>query len=369
MRIRAWVCHALTGDVLGELTLSGGSSFQNRFGGGTCRLSVSLAHLTTRDGLGVDWAAVSGTHDRITPGRSTVLITAGTQVLGEWIVMQSAVSDPASTLDISGMEWAGYPALRSLNDNFHHENVEQMVIARKAWNQAFLSFNGAMAITIPTSGSTGVTRNMDHDSHGAYYSDVLEEIADAEDGFEWHVDVSATFSGDVPTRANRQVVWGAPVLQRGSPLALNMFEPGSRQGNLMSVSGGLSFARYAQSVYGIGAGEGDDRRWVGLSDPSGTNAGNLNSTKNVSFPGISDTPTLTKLTQAELERAQDLRDPYEVTARLDKLPTLPRVGYAASVNVTRSLAFPAGLSETLRIGQVDYSPSGHEVSTVSLLAA
>ncbi len=369
MRLRFWVCAAKSGNVLGEVRVSGGSTLTSRFGGGTCSLTVSLGHLTTRDGLGVDLAAAGRVLDWLTVGRSTILVTSGTRVIGEWIVMKRGLVAPSGTVPITGMEWAGYPALRSLNTNFLYNGTEQMVIARAAWDQAFKSFNTGMTITIPSSGSTGVVRSMSHLSHEAYYSDVLEEIGEADDGFEWHVDISATWSNGVPTKATRTIVWGHPTLSRSSSLTLSQSSPGGRQGNLVDLSGGEDFARYAQSVYGFGAGEGEKRFWVGLSDPSGTNAGNLNSTKNVSFPGIEKESTLTALTRAELKRSQDLRDPFAASALIEKLPSLPVVGNQVRLRVDPTWTYPTGLNTTLRVGQVEYSPTGHEVDLVKVLAA
>src|SRR5699024_6467116 len=203
----------------------------------------------------------------------------------------------------------------------------------------------------------------------AYYSDVLEEIGEADDGFEWHVDIGATFSNGVPTRATRSIVWGHPVLSRSSSLTFSQASPGGRQGNLVSLEGGDDFSRYAQSVYGFGAGQGDKRFWIGISDPTGTRAGNLNSTKNVSFPGIEKESTLTALTRAELKRSQDLRDPFAATALIGKIPSLPTVGRQVQLRVDPTFTYPTGLSQTLRVGQVEYSPTGHEVDLVKVLAA
>src|SRR5699024_895814 len=115
--------------VLGELRVSGGSSLTSRFGGGTCSLTVSLGHLTTRDGTGADLNAAGRVLNWLTVGRSTILVTSGTRVIGEWIVMKRGLVTPSGTVPITGMEWAGYPALRSLNTNFLYNGAEQMAIA------------------------------------------------------------------------------------------------------------------------------------------------------------------------------------------------------------------------------------------------
>src|SRR5699024_4611778 len=144
--------------------------------------------------------------------------------------------------------------------------------------------------------SSSVPRTMDYKSHSAYYSDILDEISRPDDGFEWRVRTTPVWDGTELVSVERTVVFGQPVLAAPTSIELVAGEPGTRHGNAV-ISGGRDFSRYAQSVYGIGSGEGVKQRWVGLSDPTLTNAGYLNSTKNVSFPGVADVPTLTKLTQ------------------------------------------------------------------------
>ena len=368
MRLRYWVAEAKSGDIVGELRVRGNASFTSRFGGGTCRLPVSLSHLTTRDGSGADWGAVEQVLAWTRGGLHTVVVTDHQQrCLGEWVLMRRSRPAPDGVVTVQGMEWAGYPALRSLHDNYVYNGTDQLTIARALLSDAFVAFNAGMTITIPTA-TSGVGRTMDHKSHSAYYADLLDEISSPDDGFEWHVDVALSWSGGRPTKVTRTVAFGHPTLARSSALVLHQASPGSRRGNTLAVDGGDDFSRYAQSVYGIGAGEGGKQKWVGLSDPTLTNAGYLNSTKNVSFPGVKDTAALTKLTQGALVAAQDLRDPYSATALVDKLAAWPAVGRTARLLVDRTWNYPTGVDQTLRVGEVSFSPSGHQVSTVSVQA-
>lgn len=369
MRLRYWIGDALSGDVLGEVRAAGRGSLVSRLGGGTCTLNVSLSHLKTRDGKSMDVDAVVHTLGLLTGGRRTLIATDHLKrVVGgtEWLLMKEPRSTSSGSVRVQGMEWDGYPALRSLNANYI-QSGDQLALAKVLLDAAFLSFNSGMQITIPPA-TSGVIRSIDYKSHSAYYEDVLDEISSPDDGFEWKVEVTPTWDGDRLTTVTRAVVFGQPTLSRASDVVFHRAADGSRRGNALDISGGFDFSRYAQSVYGIGAGSGDKQRWVGLSDPALTNAGYLNSTKNVSFPGVTDMGVLTALTQAALSAAQDLRDPFEATGWIDKLADLPRVGTSVQLKADAVWAYPTGLDETVRVGEVAFSPNGHQCSTVTVRA-
>ena len=368
MRLRYWITEALSGDVVGEVRAAGGVSLSSRFGGGTCRVPISLSHLVTRDGTGMDTAAVANALNMTRPGLHGLAVTDHQKrCLGEWVLMRRSRSTASGVVNVEGMEWAGYPALRSLNDDFVYTSTDQLQIARALLQGAFTSYNAGMQITIPSM-TSGVNRAMEHRAQSAYFSDALEEISAPDNGFEWHVDIAPVWSGDRLLRVSRTVVIGQPVLSSPTDIVVEAAQPGSRRGNGV-IDGGEDFSRYAQSVYGIGDGEGSKRLVVGLSDPTLTNAGYLNSTKNVQFPGVKSTATLTALTQAELTRAQDLRDPFAASALLEKLPALPRVGDRVRLRSEATWGFPEGLNTLVRVGEVAYSPSGHSVQHVAVQVA
>lgn len=369
MRLRFWAAEALSGTVVGELRVKGSVRLTSRLGGGTASVPVSLGHLTTRDGRGIDFAAVIRTLGLITPGKRSIVVTDHLRrVLGEWVVMRKPTANDDGTVTVTGMEWAGYPALRSLNADFVYKNpTDQLVIARALLVGAFTSFNAGMQITIP-SPMGAVTRTMDRRAQSCYFADALEEIADPDDGFEWTVESTGEWTGGVLTRVVRAVVFGQPKLARSSDVVFELGPHGSRRGSALAIDGGEDYSRYAQSVYGIAAGAGSKQLKVGLSDPTLTNQGYLNSTKNVSFPNVKSTAVLTKRTQAVLTAAQDLRDPFEATGWIEKLADLPRVGTSVRLRSGLNFAHPAGLDVAARVGEVSFITSGHQCSLVTVKA-
>ena len=367
MRLRFWACEALSGDVVAELPALSDVSFSSRFDGGRFSGRVPVEALT-RDRLGVDWSEVSRRVGLVQPGLRTIAVTDDSnRLLGEWLPLSRGRSTSGGAVTIEGVGWEKYPSFRSLHASYDYTNTGQMGIAKTLLTDAFLGWNAGMQITIPSVAST-VSRDFKRETRTCYYSDALAEISEPDDGFEWMVEVTGTWSGGALSRVNRQVLFGQPTLTRASTVVIEQGEPGTRHGNALSIDGGDDFSRYAQSVYGIGPGQGDKQPVVGLSDPTLTNLGYLNSTKNISFPDADKTPTLTALTRAALTAAQDLRDPFTAEAWLDKLPDLPKLGSVIGLKCVRCYGYPEGLDLSVRVGEVAYRAQAGEVLTVTVQA-
>lgn len=365
--IRAWAVHALTGDVAGEIRLAGHSRFASRFGGGDFSAGVSVGHLLRRDGQGMDWPAVQRVVEWCTGGRYTLALTHDDTLLGEWLIWSHEETTDDGVIAVRGFEWDGYPAFRSLNDNYIFSSSDQLTIARRLLNDAYTSYQPSMQITFQQHGS-GVTREMKYYSHSAYYSDLLEEIASPDDGFDWRVTVAPEWGNGQLQRVLRHVHFGHPVLSRATDIVVDHDGPGARSGNCVSFRQGYDFSKSAQSVYGIGAGEGAKQLWEGLSDPRWTNQGYLITTRNVSFPGVDKRPALRALTRGALAEAAELRDPAQATLLTEKIPAWPRLGDVVELDIEPTYSLPQGRTGTVRVGEVAFSLDGHRTHTVDLQA-
>ncbi len=367
-RFRFWAAEALSGDIVGEFVMSGSSSWSSRFGGGTFSANVSLAHLHTRGGTRPDWGAVERVMAWCTGGKYTVVISQGSRTVGEWLVFSHEPTTADGTVPISGFEWDGYPSLRSLNSVYKYNDVEQLTIAKDLLTDVFLSFQSELNLDVPTPTASGVKRDLDYKNQSAYYSDLLEEISSPDDGFDWRVRPSLVWENGAPVRVDRTVQYGYPVLQRSTAIVVDHDGPGARSGNCVEFTQGYDFSRAAQSVYGIGAGEGSKRLIVGLTDTGLSNQGYLATTKHVSFPSVKKVSTLTNLTRGELVAAQDLRDPMRARLLIEKTQQWPLVGDRVGLDIEPTYAFPDGVTGTARLGEVSLSIDGHFTSTVDVQA-
>lgn len=367
-RFRFWAVEALSGDVVGEFRLVGRSSWSCRFGGGTFRAGVSLGHLRTRNGSGPDWGAVDRVMSWCTGGRFNVVVSQGSRTVGEWLIFSHEPTTADGVVPISGFEWDGYPAFRSLNSIYKYDDVEQLTIAKDLLEDVFLSFQHELNLDVPTPTPSGVKRDLDYKNQSAYYGDLLDEISLPDDGFDWRVKPSLVWQNGAPVRVDRTINYGHPHLQRSTDLVVDHDGPGARSGNCPSFTQGYDFARAAQSVYGIGTGEGSKRLIVGLTDNTLANQGYLATTKHVSFPSVKKVSTLTNLTRGELVAAQELRDPMQARLMIEKLPNWPQVGDQVSLDIEPTFAFPDGVTGTARLGEVSLSIDGHHTGFVDVQA-
>lgn len=366
MDLRYWLAEALTGDVGPEVKLQGSPRFSSRFGGGDFAADIMLGHLRTRSGAR-DSAAINEVLSWTEGGKFTIVITHGNVCRGEWLIWKSSPVDSDAPISVSGFELDGYPAFRSLNANYQFTAADQLHIGSRLLRDAFYSHQD-FAITIPWP-TSGINRAVDYKSHTAYYSDVLEEITAPDDGFQWRVVHDVEWADARPVRVVRRVQFGQPELRRSSSLRMSMGGEDGRQGNLVRFPRpGRDFSKYAQSVYGFGRGEGAKQQWVGLSDPTLTNQGHLIVTKNITFPGATNTSALRSLTRGALEEAQNLQEPIRATVMADKVPAIPRVGDVIPVDVVANHAWPYGFEGDLHVGQVELRPSGNDLQSIDLLA-
>lgn len=368
-RFRAWVAEALSGDVVGEVHLSGQAQFISRFGGGTFTAGVSVAHLTRRDGDGPDWDAVERVVEWCTGGKYTLVLTQGQTTIGEWLIVRPLGATDSGVIRIDGHELDGYPAMRAIFKAYKGTDVEQFTIGRELLVDAFLGGQSSMNLTVPTPAASGVLRDLDYADRSAYYSDLIDEVSQAEDGFEWRVVPTVVWASGSPQTVNRTIEFGHPTLARSSQVVIDHDGPGSRAGNAPRVQRSSDFARYARTVYGIGAGEGDKQPIVALSDTTHDGEGYLLRTRHVSFPSVSNIKTLTALTRAELEAAQSVDEPLRATLLIDKTASWPRVGDQVTLDVAPTYAVPQGVTGSARLGEVALSLNSARATTVEVLAS
>lgn len=366
MELRYWLGEALTGDLGPEVRVQGTPQFTSRFGGGPFQADIMLGDLRTLTGER-DAAALREVLSWTGGGKFTFVATYGDICVGEWLIWRADEVQTDGPVTVRGFELDGYPAFRSINDDYKYTDGDQGAIAARLLRDAFYSYQD-FQITVPWP-IMGITRSIDHKSHTAYYSEVLEEISAPTDGFQWRVVPQIErFNDNRPVKVSRRVVFGQPTLRQSSLLRLYQADEGARYGNVLSFPRpARDFSKYAQSVYGFGRGQGAKQQWVGLSDPTLTNQGHLIVTKNVTFSEAATPASLTALTRAALVEAQELREPASATVIADKANTIPRVGDVVPVEVRPNHAWPDGFIGDLQVGQVDLRPNGNHLETFTLL--
>lgn len=369
--VRVWVAEALSGNVIDEVLLAGSSTWSSRFGGGTCSASVSLGHLVARDRRTLDWDAIARTVDLLTGGKHTLVLTVGTVVLGEWLLMSrdegTGDRSIAGTLEIKGVELDGYTAFRSLNYDYWGSDADQLTLARMLLWDCFINDQLAMKIDIPTVAS-GVVRKIMHRARDAYYSDVLDEISEPDDGFDWRIVQTGTWVGGDLTRVNRAVQFGVPVLARSTSIVVDHDGPGFRSGNCTTFKQGQDFARSAARVDVLGSGQGDRAPLATIENQTLPSQGYLRTSRTLNKPSIKELSTLQGIARAESVQSQNLRDPATAVLLAAKTQAMPRVGDKVAVDIEPTYSLPYGREGDMRVGEVTFPLDGHQMSTVTIQA-
>lgn len=366
MELRYWLAETLTGNIGPEVRVQGSPSFVSQFGGGTFTADLMVQDMRTLDGR-LDTGAISRVLSWSEGGKYSLLATYGRVCVGEWLIWRTDPVSADAPVRVTGFELDGYPAFRSLNDDYVYRSADQMHIASRLLRDAFYSYQD-FEINVPWPDS-GIHRSISHQSHTAYYDEVLDEISSPVDGFQWRVLPRVDWPAERPLKVTRRVEFGQPELRVPSSVVLRSGDEGTRHGNLVDFPRpARDFSKYAQSVYGWGRGEGAKQQWVGLSDPTLTNQGHLIVTKNVTFPGTATSSSLEALTRAELVAAQELREPVQATVLADRLPMVPRVGDVLEIEVRASSAWPGGYRGSMQVGRVELNPTGNHLDTLKLLA-
>ena len=368
MRLRYWLMNALTGHVVRELTHVSEASHSTRLDDrGRLTLRMSL-EAVGRDGALPDWPEVRRRAADRAPLMHTIAVSHpnGIDVLAEYVVESWEGSTASGEVSVTGFSWERYPAYRSLHRDHIHKSVGRGVVARDLLIGAYLDHNAGLLMSIPTTAPSG-TITLERKQRTYYYSDALSEVMGADPGGEWIMGLSGDWSGGLRT-VIRTVVWGWPRVVRSTPIELIAGGAGTRHGNCV-LSGGEDGNRYAQSVYAVGPGQGDKQPVVGLSDPTRTNAGSLNATKNLSLGNIDKPATLTAMARQALTEAQSLARPWRITAQVDRLAAVPRVGDTVYLRAGSTWAWPDGINTAVRVGEVSWSTKGGIAETIDLLVA
>lgn len=370
MKLRYWSLVPATGEVLGELLMTGPVAFSHRYGGGAFSGAVKLDFpLANGD---PDWGWAQEMERRTRPWSRSIVVTSDKKVvLGEWIITKRASSTHTPEFGLTGVQWEEFPQFQSLRSKFERKSQPQISIAR---DLLALAFEG-VPITLPAMGPVSVTRTVEWAGFSCYIGDALDELADGKGGFEWCVDITGVWSGDRLTGVQRSLAYQEPTLKRGEvPLDVIVAAPRTRYGSAV-ITGLEDGTDWATDIIGLGAGSGTKQ--VGTAwtySPSGSAwsyppGEALPSSRHVLQPAARTPELLLGMVQEAGDRAKAMRRSWQVQARIDDLQYLPRLGYQARLDVPRTWGFPSGFTRTLRIGEVAYQADAHSVEVVTMQTA
>lgn len=230
-----------TGAVVSELSVSGVSMTRKISDAGELRFVTYL------DQTGIPNDVVTSA---TIPGLCYCIVERDRQPIWGGIVWSRTYQSQAKVLEIYCRSFEVYPQKRLIRSDFSRTGIEQRAIFCDLWNALQAVPGGNIGVTVPSGFMASVSKSVDvHAVDFKTYSQIMDQLADADDGFDWTIDVSRAGNAYVKT-----LRLGYPTLGASESSGSLVFEyPGSILNYWRTDGMGSS----ATDVYLIGAGEGD----------------------------------------------------------------------------------------------------------------
>lgn len=182
------------------------------------------------------------------------------RALGEWWISKIEASYRSPIVKLSGPEFAGY-AEQVLVINSRIGDLDPVEQARFLLGDLY---NTSQTVVVDRGDWTSTVRaQIDVPRLKQSYAAALDDIganAGAPAGFEWLIGTSLVLSGWSPTRVKRTLEMGQPTLLKPrQDILLEVTAPGLPVASLADASWGRDESASASTVYGWGAGSGDDQ--------------------------------------------------------------------------------------------------------------
>lgn len=354
MDVTYYVADALSGDIVPGLTLPlSNVSLTHRFTGGTFSATYRM-----NDGLDAvnqtGWQYFIDVLRALDPGTATLVPVAdGSTTMGEWLIWRSVADDVTGDLELSGMEWHGYPKFRALEKDYVNSSIPAGDLIKTLLVDCF-TIRQDMQITFANP-AFGMDVGIDQRKKTAYYGDVIEDYAE-QVPFEWYVNSQCQFVNGVPVKVNRNIEIVKDRFLRPQPTELNLPTPGSPGGQFAGFTRTTDYSSAAMSVYGFGKGEGEKQL---VSDQYTTrlqDGRHVVTTKYTTHADITAQADLDRVTRAEALAASWPDEATRASILLDTTPSYPSLGDVFPVRVHPRPTLPGALVGTYRIGETTVRP-------------
>lgn len=185
------------------------------------------------------------------PGKTWIAVERNGVCVWHGFVWSRVYSAQSKSLQLYAMSFDQYPRKRLVRDDFSFVDIEQRNIFRTFWNQIQSVEGGNLNINIPSSFPNAELKSLEVlTTDSKYYNEVMSEIADGSNGFDWYVAV--TKDG---TNYRKDLLIGYPTLGVGESDGMVTFEyPGSITQYYMTEA----MAEAGTNVFVFGAGEGSE---------------------------------------------------------------------------------------------------------------
>lgn len=348
----------LTGEIIAELNLQG-VSFAETLSGGEFRGSFHL----DRTGYTNDLLLAA-----TIPGRCYVVCERNGVVVGDYILRARTYQSQAKSVQLYGSSWKDYPDYRFIRSDFTATDVEQRALFVSLYSLMQEDPNSAkVALPTPPFGDSVNKSVTVLASEFKTFRQVIDTIADTEDGFDWLIRTHRQGNSYV-----RTMDVGYPYIGQLAGPGLVTLEyidsPGSSGGNILNYWANDTMGESGTHFYGIGAGEGDSMLTQEVILADALSAGMPRYDTDYTRKDIADIDLLTKLTyqQALIRRAPIAVLTIELKGDADPPFGSYPIGDACRI-VIKDPRFPQTFDRIERIlGWTYYPPEGDNAELARL---
>lgn len=364
--VRVWSVALTDGTVLGEVFPVSGSTWSVELGGGECDLTVDL-NLRLLDGSGWDWDAINHVRGLIAPGKRSLILTQGTACLGEWW-LRTLEPRTATQVQLGGVTLDQYPASRAVRQKYKWPlSKDQMQAAKDLLNAVFTG--SAPDVTIPTPTNSGVTVEKDDrlDAWSTDYGQALDQLCDTDNGLEWVIMPTVTWSAGEPVSVSRTVVWGFPEIANVTTLVAHRPAAGERGGNVAGWGRPLDMSRLVTKAIVLGRGTGKKQVKGTYTDEALLAAGYPPIEQVWIEPTIKKAATATRRAKRRVSAAvAAFQVPGPLTLITAESEAWPQIGDLIGLDIAATPADPVAATGHLRVGSVSCTVTGGSVDTVTV---
>lgn len=300
------------------------------------------------------------------PGRTFVVVERNGVPVWDGHVTARTYQASSKNYQVFARSLTGYPYRVKINTDYYPNGLsvsgqEQTSLFLSLWSTLQSRPDSDIRVVLPSPLSTGVLRSLDvQEYEDKYFGDVMDEVANGNDGFDWRI-VTSKVAGEYVR--NMQI--GYPTIGTADNNALVFEYPGP----VMQYWRTDSVGNAGTHIHGLGSGQGEDMLRSKVVHQNLLDAGYLRWDYDVQFKEVTNQGNLDGLTNDAAQRiARPPNRRYTIELHGSSQPEFGTylVGDSCTLRF-EDAAHPGGYERQARIvGWRLTPPSGAEVEKVGV---
>jgi hypothetical protein len=281
--------------------------------------------------------------DATIPGRCFVVCERNGIPIWGGFVWSRTYQSQSKSVQLFAQSFEVFPTHQLMRSQFDRTNIEQLQIFKDLWNDMQAVSGRNMGVNIPSAvPPTVVTKTVSvapTDFH--YYNEIMAGLTNADDGFDWTIDISKI--GD---RYVKTLRYGYPELGSVDPSLLTFEYPG----NVLNFYATESMSTSGTNVFSLGAGEGTSMIYTEVINQDLIDSGWPRWDITAAYKHIDKQAIINSFGKQEAEIRRPPMLLLKPTLKANLLPEFGSFGLGDACNlVVKDPRFPTGLTFSSRI--------------------